>query len=110
MPMKRLINTAILLALVSCLTPRPAAAQASEPYLGEIQLFAFRFCPTGWAMLNGQLLTISQNAALFNLLGTTYGGDGVTTFALPKWGPINGANGGPFTACIALQGVYPSQT
>jgi microcystin-dependent protein len=55
----------------------------SEPFLGEIRTFGFNFAPQGWAMCAGQLLPISQNTALFALLGTFYGGDGVTTFALP---------------------------
>ena len=55
----------------------------SEPFLGEIRMFGFGFAPQGWAQCNGQLLPISQNTALFSLLGTTYGGDGTTTFALP---------------------------
>jgi microcystin-dependent protein len=55
----------------------------SEPFLGEIRMFGFSFAPDGWALCNGQLLPISQNTALFSLLGTTYGGDGTTTFALP---------------------------
>jgi microcystin-dependent protein len=107
--MKRLIYGATLLVLISCGVPRAAVAQANAPFLGEIQTFAFTFCPSGWAPLNGQLLSISQNSALFNLLGTTYGGDGITTFALPKWGPIFTANGGTLLPCIALQGVFPSR-
>jgi microcystin-dependent protein len=99
-----------VLVLVSCMVSRPAAAQANLPYLGEIQTFAFNFCPTGWAPLNGQLLPISDNEALYNLIGTTYGGDGVTNFALPKWGPVYTANGGAMHSCIALSGVYPSQS
>ncbi|WP_274653902.1 phage tail protein [Paenibacillus humicola] len=55
----------------------------SEPYLGEIRLFAGTYAPVGWEFCNGQLLSISQNDALFSLLGTTYGGDGQTTFGLP---------------------------
>jgi len=55
----------------------------SEPFIGEIRAVAFTFAPTGWAMCNGQLLSIAQNTALFSLLGTTYGGNGTTTFALP---------------------------
>lgn len=55
----------------------------SEPFLGEIQAFGFGFVPKGWAACNGQLLPINQNQALFSILGTTYGGNGVTTFALP---------------------------
>ena len=55
----------------------------ANPYLGEIRMVGFGFAPEGWALCGGQLLPISQNTALFSLLGTTYGGDGVTTFALP---------------------------
>jgi microcystin-dependent protein len=58
-------------------------AQASEPFVGQIQMFGFNFPPRGWAHCNGQLLSISSNTALFSLLGTTFGGDGRTTFALP---------------------------
>ena len=55
----------------------------SQPYLGDIRPFGFNFAPRGWAMCNGQILAISQNSALFAILGTTYGGNGQTTFALP---------------------------
>jgi microcystin-dependent protein len=54
-----------------------------DPYLGEICPFGFNFPPKGWAQCNGQILPIAQNQALFSLLGTTYGGNGQTTFALP---------------------------
>lgn len=54
------------------------------PYIGEIRMFAGNFAPVGWAFCQGQLLDISQYDALFNLIGTTYGGDGLTTFALPN--------------------------
>jgi microcystin-dependent protein len=56
----------------------------SDQYLGEIRMFGGNFAPYGWALCNGQLLAISQNTALFSLIGTYYGGDGVTTFALPN--------------------------
>lgn len=55
----------------------------SEPFIAEIRIFAGNFAPRGWAFCNGQLLPISQNTALFSLIGTTYGGDGRTTTALP---------------------------
>jgi microcystin-dependent protein len=55
-----------------------------EPFLGEIRVVSFLFAPKGWALCNGQILPINQNQALFALLGTTYGGDGRTTFALPN--------------------------
>jgi microcystin-dependent protein len=55
----------------------------ADQFVGEIRMFPFNFAPTGWAFCNGQLLPISQNTALFSLLGTFYGGDGKSTFALP---------------------------
>jgi microcystin-dependent protein len=55
----------------------------SDPYIGEIRMFGGNFAPLGWAFCDGQILPIAANDALFNLIGTTYGGDGVTTFALP---------------------------
>lgn len=55
-----------------------------DPFLGEIRLVGFNFAPRGWADCNGQILPIAQNTALFSLLGTTYGGNGVNTFALPN--------------------------
>jgi len=57
----------------------------SSPFLAEIRIWACNFAPTGWAQCNGQLLPISQNTALFSLLGTNYGGDGKSTFALPNF-------------------------
>lgn len=54
-----------------------------DPFVAEIRIFPFNFAPTGWAFCNGQLLPLSQNTALFSLLGTTYGGNGMSNFALP---------------------------
>jgi microcystin-dependent protein len=56
----------------------------ATPYIGEIRLFAGTFNPSGWEFCNGQLIPISENASLFQLIGTTYGGDGQSTFALPN--------------------------
>jgi microcystin-dependent protein len=56
----------------------------ASPYLGEVKMTAFNFAPKGWALCNGQVMSIQQNTALFSLLGTTYGGDGITTFNLPN--------------------------
>ena len=55
-----------------------------QPYVGEIRIVGFNFAPLNWALASGQVMAISQNEALFNLIGTTYGGDGVNTFALPN--------------------------
>lgn len=68
----------------------------SEPFLGEMRIFSFNFAPKGWSMCNGQLLPISQNQALFSILGTTYGGNGITNFALPNFQgtvPMHAGNG-----------------
>src|ERR1700738_4330634 len=56
----------------------------AAPFVAEIRIFGFNFAPKGWALCAGQILPISQNTALFSLLGTTYGGDGKSTFALPN--------------------------
>jgi microcystin-dependent protein len=87
----------------------PSALAGSNPFVGEVETFAFNFCPVGWTTLNGQLMPISQNTALFSLLGTTYGGDGLTTFALPTAKPIFTATGAVLLQCIALQGIFPSR-
>ena len=68
----------------------------SNPFLGEIRMFAGNFAPKGWALCNGQLMSIAQNTALFSILGTTYGGNGQTTFGLPNMqsrAPIHAGQG-----------------
>jgi microcystin-dependent protein len=97
---------AAVLCGTMCLNPQAARAQ-SEPFIGQIGTFAFNFCPQGWAPLNGQLIAIAQNQALFALLGTQYGGNGTTNFALPTGKPVFTATGFPFTQCIAQFGVFP---
>jgi microcystin-dependent protein len=73
---------------------RAENATMAEPFLGEIEAFSFSFAPKGWALCAGQLLPINQNQALFALLGTTFGGNGTTTFALPDLrGRIANASG-----------------
>ncbi len=72
----------ITFALLTLAVQTPALA-GDSPFIGEIRWFASNFAPRGWAFCNGQLLPVSQNDALFSILGTTYGGDGRTTFALP---------------------------
>jgi microcystin-dependent protein len=102
---KMLLASLFALALSSL----PAYAGAN-PFLGEVEIFGFNFCPVGWSTMQGQLLSISQNTALFSLLGTTYGGNGTTTFALPTAKPIlTFTPGAEFTQCIALQGIFPSR-
>ena len=90
-----------------------------EPFIGQICLFGFNFAPRGWARCEGQTMSIAQNSALFSLLGTTYGGDGITTFKLPDLRVAEASEAGPqgfvgagrsgAVYCIALQGVFPSR-
>ena len=78
-----------------------------EQYIAQITLFAGNYAPRSWAFCNGQLLPIKDNQALFTLLGITYGGDGISTFALPK---LEGLSSGKVKVryIIALEGIYPS--
>ena len=133
------IRLMMALAAVAGMSMTAAPAKASaEPLLGEIMMVGYTFCPRGWATADGQLLAISQHTALFSLYGTTYGGDGRTTFALPDLrnrAPVHVGDrnslgsrreGGPTMAdraegrldvpgtqtvrfCVALQGIYPSR-
>ena len=83
----------------------------SEPLIGEIRMFAGNFVPRGWAICDGRLLSISQNSALFSVVGTAYGGDGMTTFALPdllKHPPHDPPRPSALVRfIIALEGAFP---
>jgi microcystin-dependent protein len=79
----------------------------AQPFLGEIEAFAFNFPPKNWALCAGQLMPINQNQALFSLLGTTYGGDGIRTFALPD---LRGRIGNGFGQWPGLQLYNLGQT
>jgi microcystin-dependent protein len=97
--------TAVLLVAAS-----PCLAQSTPPYfVGQILTFGFTFCPLGTVPTNGQVMQISQNAALYSLLGTQYGGDGISTFALPNLKAPLSANRAPLHYCIATSGIFPSQ-
>ena len=78
-----------------------------QAYIGAIVLVGFNFAPTGWAFCNGQLLAINEYMALFSLLGTTYGGNGQTDFALPKLDAGSLQSGLNYIIC--LNGIYPSR-
>ena len=81
--MNRLLATALLATGLTAAIPAEQAISGSDPFLGQMSWFAGNFAPRGWALCDGQLLSINSNQALFSLLGTTYGGDGRTSFALP---------------------------
>ncbi len=78
----------------------------NKPFIGEIRLFGGNFAPRDWTLCEGQLLSIADNTALFSILGTTYGGDGRTTFGLPD---LSDHRPGDVHYIIALQGFYPSR-
>ncbi|VTZ28220.1 Microcystin-dependent protein (fragment) [Methylocella tundrae] len=97
-------------AVAICVSAGSALA-GGNPFLGEIDTFPYNFCPVNWAPLNGQLLPINQYQALFSLLGTTFGGDGRTTFALPLAKPVlTLTQGAGLIQCISLTGIYPSRS
>lgn len=104
--MKKLLNVFVVAAALII----PTQAHAGyDTYLGEIMTFAGNFCPRGYEVADGRLLPISQNTALFSLLGTLYGGDGMTTFALPNIKPVLTVNRAALMSCIAVEGVFPSR-
>lgn len=97
---QKLVAGAVLTAFAGITTPAHAGHEA---YIGELMLIGFNFCPRGTAEANGQLLPISSNTALFSLLGTTYGGDGRTNFALPDLrgrAPIHAGQGRGLPATV----------
>lgn len=113
--MKRYVLAAVAAAAVSAfvtcaLVDRSAHAQAANSsYVGEIIAVPYGWCPYNWLPAEGQHVPIAQNQALYQLLGTTYGGDGQTTFGLPNPAPIHTKNGKPLVYCIATRGVFPSK-
>jgi microcystin-dependent protein len=86
----------------------------ATPFIAEIRIFPYNFAPRNWAFCNGQLLSIAQNTALFSLLGTNYGGNGITTFALPNFqgsGPVHAGQGpGLSNYAVGEQGGAPTVT
>lgn len=111
--MKNRIAAACLAAasLMAFATP----AQAREGYLAEVFVFAGNFCPRGSLPADGRLLPISQNTALFSLLGITYGGDGRTTFGLPdlRNAMVSWTSNGdqiPMRYCVVTEGIFPSRS
>lgn len=102
---KKMLST-LLIAMAATFGIASFATYAnSDPFLGEIQVMGTNFCPRGWTEANGQILSINQNQALFSLLGTTYGGDGRTSFALPDYRgrtPVGIGSGGSNIGDISL--------
>jgi microcystin-dependent protein len=109
-PHLRFLGSCLVMLVVFSTEP----ARTQEPYIGEIRMFAGNFAPRGWALCDGQLLPISQYTALFSILGTTYGGDGRTTFALPDLRgrtPIHAGHGpGLSSRALGQQGGEENHT
>ena len=97
-----------LIASVAVLAPVAPATAQSEPYIGQTSYFPYTFCPRNWSEADGKLLEISSYSALFSLLGTNYGGDGRTTFALPDF-RTNGQDYSKGRWCVSLEGIFPSR-
>ena len=103
----------LLIAAAAMMVSTVEASARAEPYIGEVATFPYTFCPIGWLRADGSLLQISQYETLFVLLGTTYGGDGQTTFGLPKIAsasaPSGTASATGYAVCVAVEGTFPTQ-
>jgi len=109
--MKKILKSMVLALLVS-FTLTPAAHAGPDPSLGDVIRFAGNFAPRGWEFCDGQILPIADNENLYSILGTTYGGDGRTNFALPNLkdeGKLPNSNA-VVQYIIATQGTYPSRS
>jgi microcystin-dependent protein len=104
-------KTFLLAAVLSCSVAAVPALAGSNPFLGEVETVGFNFCPVGWLPTDGRLMPINQNTALFSLLGTTYGGDGKSTFALPLTKAVFTLSPGApqLLQCIAINGIFPAR-
>ncbi len=107
--MKKTMALASLALAATAFTTAPAKAGA-DAYIGEVFLFAGTFCPRNTMEAKGQTLPIAQNQALFSLLGTTYGGDGRTTFKLPNIKGHSYATFRKMKYCIVVEGIYPARS
>lgn len=103
----------ILFTFAAVVLSVTGASADSEPHVGEIMVFGYGFCPFGWAPASGTVMQISQNTALFSLLGTNFGGNGMQTFGLPKQtvisAPTTSSAATPMAVCIATTGVFPQR-
>lgn len=109
---RRILDRLLAVAFVSIpIAAGPATAASAQTFVGQVLMLASTYCPQGYIAANGALLSIPQNSALFSLLGTRFGGDGIRTFALPNLGGHSqGSNTtNSLSVCIAVQGVYPSR-
>ena len=104
------IKALALIGGIVCLANGPAHAQSETFYTGQIITTGASFCPEDFLEVDGQTLSIDDHAALYTLLGTTYGGDGDKTFALPTIPNIVTATGATVLNCICVDGVFPTNS
>jgi microcystin-dependent protein len=102
-----MIKRILMAFAVVAATSGAAQAQSQYTFIGNVLIFAGNFCPLGYMPMNGQLLPINQNIPLFSILGTMYGGNGTTNFALPNALPMKTSNGQALMQCIAVRGIFP---
>lgn len=106
---EKIIPASVVLFLtIMCLVGVSRSVHA-EDFIGQIIMLPYTFCPAGYKEAEGQLLKIADYAALYSLLGTQYGGDGQTTFALPKLHGASETGSGKLKVCIAVNGIYPQR-
>jgi len=99
----------ILMAAAAILGMSVSAQAGTDPYLGEVDVLPYSFCPQGFLPADGRLLAIADNDALFALYGTMYGGNGIDTFALPYLPLKKTLHKHTMKVCIAVAGIFPSQ-
>lgn len=105
---KTCLGAAIAGVLAAGAAATPATASA-EPFVGEIMMVGYQFCPAGTMEADGRLLPIAEYTALFSLYGTTFGGDGRTTFGLPDLMTTAKVDQPGIRYCVAIYGIYPSR-
>ena len=102
----------LIIALATAFAASSGGTAQAESMMGTVSTFAFGYCPKYWAAADGSLLSIQQYSALYSLFGTQYGGNGTTTFALPKVSVLTAPGSGgsrKLTVCVATSGIYPSR-
>ncbi|KAL4446366.1 hypothetical protein ABPG77_003173 [Micractinium sp. CCAP 211/92] len=103
------VHLATAAPLLLLLLTAGRASGGYEPYIAEVVAFGFNFCPTGYLPADGRLLPIAQYTAVFALMGTTYGGNGLNNFAIPTIQPNCKPSGFCLTYCLAVEGIFPSR-
>jgi microcystin-dependent protein len=99
----------ILMAAIAILGMSASAQAGPEPFIGEVEVLPYSFCPNGFLPADGRLLAITDNEALYALYGIKYGGDGVNTFGIPYLPLKKALHKKTMMVCVAVAGIFPSQ-